>query len=130
MCDANLDIFEDIGQDNDDLEIDFSNSFELSEIFDIRELEGFSYPSMLISGVKFNDTLRILRELRTDSYRLFDVWIDLGDGEPPIKQGTLPANSEILLAMRYLGLRVTLYLDENNIESLDLNKSKDIEKFI
>lgn len=130
MFDVNLDVFEDIGQDNDDLEIDFSDSFELSEISDIRELEGFAYPSMLISGVKFNDTLRILRELRTNSYRLFDVWIDLGDGEPPIKQGTLPANSEILLAMRYLGLRVTLYLDENNIESLDLNKSKDIEKFI
>lgn len=130
MFDVNLDVFEDIGQDNDDLEIDFSDSFELSEISDIRELEGFAYPSMLISGVKFNDTLRILRELRTNSYRLFDVWIDLGDGELPIKQGTLPANSEILLAMRYLGLRVTLYLDENNIESLDLNKSKDIEKFI
>lgn len=130
MFDVNLDVFEDIGQDNDDLEIDFSDSFELSEISDIRELEGFAYPSMLISGVKFNDTLRILRELRINSYRLFDVWIDLGDGELPIKQGTLPANSEILLAMRYLGLRVTLYLDENNIDSLDLNKSKDIEKFI
>lgn len=130
MFDVNPDVFENIGQDNEDLEIDFSDSFELSEISDIRELEGFAYPSMLISGVKFNDTLRILRELRTNSYRLFDVWIDLGDGELPIKQGTLPANSEILLAMRYLGLRVTLYLDENNIESLDLNKSKDIEKFI
>lgn len=130
MFDVNPDVFENIGQDNEDLEIDFSDSFELSEISDIRELEGFAYPSMLISGVKFNDTLRILRELRTNSYRLFDVWIDLGDGELPIKQGTLPANSEILLAMRYLGLRVTIYLDENNIESLDLNKSKDIEKFI
>lgn len=120
----------DIGQTSSDLDIDLFAGDALLDIVDVQEQPDFHYPAMLISGIKFNDALRVLKSVRQESYRLFDVWIDLGDGNPPIKQGTLPANSATFLAMRYLGLNVTLYLKEGEVQTLDLKDLSVIEAFV
>lgn len=122
--------FETIGQDNLDLDIDLASGDIGTEVFDITMLDGFNYPAMLITGIKFNDSLRVLQSLRRETYRLFDVWIDLEDGNLPVKQGTLPADSTTFIAMRTLGLRVVLYLDEANIIPLNLNDAESIEAYI
>lgn len=124
------DDFLEIGQDNDDLGIDLTAGMDDIEFVDVRDQPEFEYPAMLISGLKFNDALRVLQSVRMQSYRLFDVWVDLEDGTPPVKQGSLPANSTTLLAMRYLCLRVTLYLNEDSVETLDLRDAEVIENFI
>lgn len=122
--------FEPIGQTSEDLEIDLLAGDTDLPIADVREEPGFQYPAMLISGIRFNDTLRILQAVRKESYRLFDVWLDLGDGSPPVKQGTLQADSRVFLTMRYLGLNVTLYLTEDSIQTLDLRDLSVIEDYI
>ena len=126
---ANEELY-DIGQTSADLDIDlFAGDMPL-DVIDVQEQPGFRYPAMLISGIKFNDALRVLKSVRQESYRLFDVWIDLGDGNPPVKQGSLPANSATFLTMRYLGLNVTLYLQEGEVQTLNLKDSSVIETFI
>ena len=120
----------DIDQISDDFGIDLdADEFGLT-IIDIREQEGFQYPAMLISGMKFNDTMRVLQSIYRKSERAFDVWIDLEDGNPPVKRGMLPADSRTFLTMRYLGLDVTLYLNEDYIEKLNLKDPNVIERFI
>lgn len=130
MDDIELDGLDPIGQTSADLDIDLTAGMDSLGVYDVRDQSDFSYPAMLISGIRFNDVLRILQSIRRDSYRLFDVWLDLGDGNPPIKQGTLQADSQVLLAMRYLGLNVTLYLTEDSIETLDLRNPEVIENYI
>lgn len=130
MDDFELDIFEPIGQTSEDLNIDLLVSDSTLNMNDIREESDFQYPAMLISGIKFNDTLRILQAVRKESYRLFDVWVDLGDGSMPVKQGTLQADSRVFLTMRYLGLSVTLYLTEDSIQVINLEDLSVIENFI
>lgn len=125
-----MDDFYDIGQANADLDIDTIADLDLYSGVDIRTVEGFEYPAMLITGVKFKDSLRVLQSVRKESYRLLDVWIDLEDGSEPVKQGSLPADIHTFLAMRYLGLMVTLYLGENDIMALNLRDPKVLEQFI
>lgn len=122
--------FLDIGQDNEDLSIDFTIGFDGYDTPDVRDQPGFEYPAMLITGVHFNDTLRVLQSIRRESYRLFDVWVDLENGQPPVKQGNLPADISTFLSMRYLGLTVTLYLGEDEIQVLNLHDISVLEKFI
>lgn len=130
MDDSALNGFDVIGQTSSDLDIDLDIGAIEDTIYDVREEEGFAYPAMLISNVEFADTLRVLKSTRKESYRLFDVWIDLNDGNPPAKQGSLPADSDTFLTMRYLGLNVTLYLDKEHIQTLDLKDPSVIEAFI
>lgn len=103
---------------------------DLDGVVDISTLPDFKYPAMLISGVKFNDSLRVLKAIRKESYRLFDVWVSVDDGNPPIKVGTLPASIETLVALKYLGLRLELYLSEGNIQIVDLTDPSVLESFI
>lgn len=119
-----------IGQDNEDLDIDLLGDLSSFDIIDVREQEGFEYPAMLISGVNFKDSLRVLQSIKRESYRSYDVWVDLGDGTPPVKQGTLPMDLPTLLAMRYLGLNVTLYGSEEAIVSLNLKDVDTLVNFI
>ena len=119
-----------IGQTSEDLDIDLLAGSDFLDSVDVRALPGFNYPAMLISGVKFKDTLRVLQTVHRSSYRSFDVWIDLGDGTEPVKQGKLPASIETFLAMRYLGLNVTLYWGYSEVDTLDLRDVSVLEKFI
>ena len=125
-----FDDFEEIGQESSDLGVDADINLSMDDIYDIRDDPDFTYPAMLISGIAFQDTLRVLQSIRHESYRLFDVWIDPEDGNPPCKQGSLPADSDTFLTMRYLGLHVTLYLNKDAIQMLDLKDPKVIEEFI
>lgn len=129
MSDFNME-FEDIGQTSLDMEIDLETGDIGGEVIDVTGQQGFEYPAMLITGIKFNDTLRVLKALRRKTFRLFDTWVDLEDGNPPVKQGSMPADSSVFLAMRTLGLHVTLYLDENTVMPLDLQDPECIMEFI
>lgn len=109
-----------ISQDNEDLDIDLFAGADFLNTPDVRDQPGFQYPAMLISGIRFKDTLRVLQSVRRESWRLMDVWVDLEDSNPPVKQGTLQADLKSFLTMRYLGLNVTLYASEDNITTLNL----------
>lgn len=126
----NSEDFFEIGQTDDDLNISMLDTDDLIDVVDIRELDDFRYPAMLISGIQFKDTLRVLKSVRKESYRLFDVWVDLGDDTIPIKQGSLPATLETLLVLRYLGLKVTLYLSADIVETLDLRNPDVLVQYI
>lgn len=126
----NSEDFFEIGQTDDDLNISMLDTDDLIDVVDIRELDDFRYPAMLISGIQFKDTLRVLKSVRKESYRLFDVWVDLGGDTIPIKQGSLPATLETLLVLRYLGLKVTLYLSADIVETLDLRNPDVLVQYI
>lgn len=125
-----MEMFEEIGQVSSDLDLDLMSEVEGLDIIDVQDQPGFEYPAMLISGIQFNDVLRILKAVDRKSYRSFDVWIDLGEGIAPVKQGTLPMDSRVLLTAKYLGLNITLYLDVNNVQTLDLNNPEVIACYI
>ena len=115
---------------NLDLGIDLEATLDSLDSMDVRDCVGFEYPAMLITGVKFNDSLRVLQTVHEKSYRLVDVWIDLGDGSAPVRQGQLPLNSRTLLALRYLGLTVTVYPEPGEVRTLDLNDISILEDCI
>lgn len=124
------DDFDAIAQTSEDLGIDESGISLLDEAEDIRFQPGFQYPALLVSGIKFYDTIKILETTYRESVYLFDVWLDLEDGNPPVKQGKLPATIETFLVMRYLDLRVTVYGGEDVVETLDLSNPNVLERFI
>lgn len=124
-----LDLFE-LSQTSDDLNIDLSVTGIDLGLVDVTTLPEFRYPAMVLTGVVFKDTLRVLKTRFRESYRSVDVWLDLEDGSEPSKIGTLPLELEVLLTMRYLGISVTLYLQPDNVESLDLSNPSVLEDFI
>lgn len=130
QLDDSTDQFEDIGQDSHDLGIDLDVQFDTGGLADIRDQPGFNYPSMLIYGIKFRDTMRVLQALHRESYRLWDVWAEVEGEAMPIKIGQLPADSKTFLTLRYLGLNVTLYLTEDVVDTLNLKDPAAIEKYI
>lgn len=122
--------FEEIGQTSEDLDIDLNAVADYSEELDVRNQPGFFYPAMLISGIKFSDALEVLQTAYHECRSLCDVWIDLEDGNPPVKQGRLPADLNTFLIIRYLGLRVTLYPMEGAVRTLNLSDPFELENFI
>ena len=112
----------------DDTQPDFA-TMELDGVTDITTLPDFQYPAALLYGVKFSDTMRVLNSIRRDSYRMFDVWVDLEDGNTPVKVGTLQMDIETLAALKYLGLKLELYL-EGRRKVVDLNDIQTLEAFI
>ena len=44
--------------------------------------------------------------------------------------GTLPLELDTLLVMRYLGVRVTAYFNQEKVEPLDLSDTEVLEKFM
>lgn len=108
-------------ESNEDLDIDLEAGMDLLTLVDVRQCEGFTYPAILLSGIRFNDALRVLQTVYRPSYRLVDVWVDVGDGSEPVHQGQLPFDSKTLLTIRYLGLKVTAYMSDDDVRALDLN---------
>lgn len=130
LDDVDTEEFDDIAQTNEDIPVDGSMDLSLAGIIDVREQEGFEYPAILISGVRFNDVIRILQTLYRESLSLMDVWLDLDDGKPPVKQGKIPADLQTFLVARYLGLSITLYPFEGVVHTLDLQDPYVLEQFI
>lgn len=120
----------DLGQTSQNLEIDFDISELSLGLSDITTLPDFQYPAMLLTGVVFQDTLKVLKTRARESYRSIDVWLDMEDGNSPVKVGTLPLEMETLLVMRYLGVRVTAYLSPDVVEDLDLSDADVLEKYM
>ncbi len=125
-----MDEFEPIGQTSEDINIDLYDMTESMSMADVISCDGFKYPAMLISGVEFKDSLRVLQDIKKNSYKNFDVWVDLKDSNEPVLIGELPADVKTFLAMKYLGLSVTLYLDSENTISMDFDDVDLMEKFI
>ncbi len=121
--------FLDVGQTSEDLDIDLDVADLSLGFVDVTTVEGFEYPAMVITGVSFADTLKVLKTRARKSYRSIDVWLDLEDGSPPTNIGTLPLELETLLVMRYLGVGVTLYFTSDRVETLDLSDVSVLERF-
>lgn len=120
----------DLSETSQDLDIDFDIADLSFGFSDVTSIAGFQYPAMVLSGVVFQDTLRVLQTRARESYRAFDVWLDMEDGNQPVKIGTLPLELETLLVMRYLGVRCTVYFSEDNFELLDLSDTAVLEKYL
>lgn len=119
-----------LSQTSEDLDIDLDITGILLDSVDVTTLQGFQYPAMVLTGVAFKDTLRVLKTRFRESFRSVDVWLDLEDGSAPSKIGTLPLELETLLTMRYLGINLTLYLEPGHVESVDLSSPNVLEDFI
>lgn len=124
-----LEFFE-LSQTSADLDIDLDVTGLDIGLVDVTTLPGFQYPAMVLTGVVFKDTLRVLQTRVRESYRSYDVWLDLEDGSAPSQIGKLPLELETLLTMRYLGISVTLYLQPDLVKSVDLSNPVELEDFI
>lgn len=122
--------FFDLSQTSADLDIDLNVTGLDIGLVDVTTLPGFQYPAMVLTGVVFKDTLKVLKTRYRESFRSVDVWLDLEDGSNPSQIGTLPLELETLLVMKYLGVSVTLYLGPDNVESIDLSNPSVLEDFI
>lgn len=127
-----MDDFEsfELSQTSEDLDIDLNVGGLDLGLVDVTTLPEFKYPAMVLTSVVFKDTLRVLKTRYRESYRSVDVWLDLEDGSEPSMIGTLPLELETLLTMRYLGITVTLYLQPDSVESVDLSNPSVLEDFI
>ena len=122
--------FLDLPQTPEDLDIEYDITGLSLDLVDVTAQEGFKCPAMVITGVVFQDTLKVLKTRVRDSFRAFDVWLDMEDGSSPTNIGTLPLEMETLLVMRYLGVRVTVYLTPDEVETLDLSDASVLERFM
>ena len=122
--------FLDLPQTPEDFDIEYDITGLSLDLVDVTAQEGFKYPAMVITGVVFQDTLKVLKTRVRDSFRAFDVWLDMEDGSSPTNIGTLPLEMETLLVMRYLGVRVTVYLTPDEVETLDLSDASVLERFM
>lgn len=110
-------------------------SIEAIEIYDeesdisIHKLEGLTYPSILLSNVKFKGSLKVLENLVRKSFTNVDVFIEV-DGEPPIPVGQLPLDIKTLLMLKYLRIGVTVFLSDSDSEKLDLTDVNVLERFL
>lgn len=100
------------------------------DIRDFREEEGLEYPALLLSNVLFMDALKVLQASKRESYRTIDVWLDLEEEGSFHKIGSVQADSELLVTLRYLQIAATMYYSHDNFEALDLNSSDLLEKFV
>lgn len=99
-------------------------------LLDVREQSGFKYPAMLLSNVLFTDCLRVLQSVKRESFRCVDLWIELpGDGGFQ-QVGSIQLDSDVLLLLGKLQIKVTMYYDENTVQMLDLTDPESIAQFI
>ena len=126
-----MDDFLELGQTSQDLDIEYDiGDLEPKEI-SVTQVPGFQYPAMEISGVAYNDTIKVLQTCSRNSYRSIDVWLNMNDGSTPIKLDPLPLEMETLLMMRFLGVSVTLYLSpDEDVQPFDFSDVSELEKYI
>lgn len=96
---------------------------------DVTQMEGFSYPSILLSNIAHMETLEVIKENKVQSNRTFPVWLETPDGDFA-NLGTLNLTFEMLALLRYLRVRVTLYLDPDNVRELNLEDPEVLQDFI
>ena len=90
------------------------------DVKDLRDQPGITYPAVLLTGIQFVDSLRVLQASKKPSYRDVDVWVELaGEGEFQ-HIGTIQLTSDILLLLRYLRIGLTIYYSADRLENVDL----------
>lgn len=100
------------------------------DVKDLRDQPGITYPAVLLTGIQFVDSLRVLQASKKPSYRDVDVWVELaGEGEFQ-HIGTIQLTSDILLLLRYLRIGLTIYYSADRLENVDLRDASVIERFI
>ena len=114
---------EDFGFDPTDSDLDLG-------IRDLSDEEGVEYPALLLSNILFTDVLKVLKELKRDSYRTVDVWLELQDSGDFVQFTPLPLDSRLLIVLRHLKVQATAYWSPQDIEVLDLKDPCVIEKFL
>lgn len=123
-----LDEFDDTNLILDTNPTDLSDSTSITS--DLTQEQGFEYPSILICGLTFADSLSVLKSIkRPDSFRLVDVWVQSEDGSY-FNMGKIQLDSTFLLTAKYLRLSITLYPKPDTILPLDLNDATSIIKYI
>ncbi len=115
---------------NPDISLPLDFDAQLLAIKDVTCQEGFEYPAILLSNVKFKDCINVLQSLCKNSWRSLDIWIDLEDGTVPVKMGKLPLNSDMLCVARYLNIVVTIYLSETDVETLNLQNPEILMRYV
>ena len=117
----------------EDLPFDFdpkdADAFDLG-VKDLRDQEGLEYPAVLLSGISFTDCLKVLQSRKKASYREMDIWVELPDDAGFQCVGTMQMDSDTLLILRHLQIRVTIYFDKELVETLDLNNPATLERFV
>lgn len=78
-----------LSQTSEDLDIDLDVTGLLLDSVDVTTLQGFQYPAMVLTGVAFKDTLRVLKTRFRESFRSVDVWLDLEDGSAPDRKSVV-----------------------------------------
>lgn len=97
---------------------------------ELEEVEGFEYPSMFLSNIYFLDCVRVLKSIKREgSHREYPVWLKSPDNGEFICIGNIQLDSSFLLALRYLGCGLTLYVEPGAIMDVQLT-AEEIERYI
>ena len=112
---------------------DFSaESFELAlgvdEQFDLTKQPGFNFPAILLSNVKFINSLEVLQSVKKVSNREVDVWVDTADGFDMI--GQIQLSLPVLRVMKYLGFQVTAYYAPDFIKPINLSDPEVLIQYV
>lgn len=98
-------------------------------IIDLPQEKGFEYPAILLSGVEFDETIKAIKYAKSPSNRTFKTWLRLSDGTNNFI-GELNLTFDMLMLLRYLKIKVTLYLDADTVHEIDLENPEELEDFI
>ena len=112
---------------------DFSaESFDLAlgvdDSLDLSKQSGFQFPAILLSNVRFINSLEVLQSVKKASTREVDVWVDTPDGFDMI--GQIQLTLPVLRVMKYLGFEVTAYYSEDFIKPINLNDPEVLMQYI
>lgn len=95
---------------------------------DLRNVKGIEYPCALIGNVYVVDVLPLVNVMDCESSRRFPAWIFVDGTFEQI--GGISLTFDTVFLMRQLGLSLTIYENEETIESLNLHNLDILEKFI
>lgn len=108
------------------LPLDFDLGLSINP--DLRNVPDIIYPCILLDSISYIDSLKVLKKVPKSVTREFKAWIFV-DGQF-VDIGILPLTFDTLYVLRYLKIIITIYFSESSIETLDLQNSEILTKFI
>lgn len=114
---------------------DFTSDLELSNLdlndystYDLRNVEGITYPCVLLDNIHLIDILPLLNMIDADSNRRFPAWVFVDNSFVSI--GGISLTFDTVFLMKQLGVAITIYEDSDCITTLNLNNVDVLEKMI
>lgn len=98
------------------------------EIADLRQVDGISYPCVLLGNIHIIDVLPLVNGIDMESNRRFPAWVNIGGDFEPI--GSVSLTFDAIYLLKNLGVSVTLYEDEESVTALNLQNASTLERFI